>query len=204
MPNVCIFVAAYEMEDSKEINDQETAFSSPIPFFNSLKKLIFGKEDLPVFQQVMLYVNFLIWIIFFVWHILSFYAISFRDIILAEKKVNVEILILNRGADLGYDPTLFLDNLLNFHRLSIVCWILVFVAIVLMWRKRKFFIYILFGALLLYYGCMFSLLGTTYYQEDTTLFDKISIAIFVLNCIFYFILLRNKDVSGEKFFGLEE
>lgn len=191
------------METTEKTYDEETAFSSPKPFFNGLKNLIFGKQELPVFQQVMVYINLFIWLIFLVWHLLSFYAISYRDIILAEKKVNVEILILNRGAELGYDPTLFLDNLLGFHRFGIICWIGIFIAIALMWRKRLFFAWILLGSLAAYYGSMLYLLGTTYYLEDTTFFDKIAIAVLLLNSVFFFLLIKNKDHSGEKFFGLE-
>ena len=192
------------MTSSKLDQNEETAFNSPIPIFHYFKNLIFGDKNPSIFQLIMIYFNLMVWLIFFIWHILSYYAIAYREIILSEKKVNIEIMILNRGSELGYDPALFLDNLLNFHRLSIVCWILVLVSIIFMWRKKLVFVYFLFGSIIFYYISMIYFLGTTYYFEDTTLLDKISIPVMLLNSIFLFMLIKNEDHSGEKFFGIEE
>ncbi|TNE53298.1 MAG: hypothetical protein EP338_12240 [Bacteroidetes bacterium] len=185
--------------NAEQYQEKKTAFSSPIPILQSIKRLIYGVANPSLPMRIMVYLHLLIFVVFFIWHLLSFFAIDMREIILSEKHINVEVMILNRGSALGYDPSQFLNNLLNFNRLSILYWIAVFVSSVFMWRKKKVFFYILLAAILCYYGSMIFFLGSTFYLEDTTAFDKISVIILFVNSCFYLLLLNRQDGSDNFF-----
>ncbi|MCE3294622.1 MAG: hypothetical protein K0R65_336 [Crocinitomicaceae bacterium] len=189
-----------EEEKAPLLKDQETAFSSPLPALNKLRSFIFGDEKPEMMLRIPIYINILIWFIFLMWHILSYYAISYRDVILEEKKVNVEILILNRGNELGFDPSVFLGHLIRFHAISILCWAVVFIGIVLMWRKKKNFLYFLFGPLVIYLGTLLFYMGMDYYLDDTTFFDKLLFFLLVLNSIFYLIIFRRQEENPDSNF----
>lgn len=174
---------------------------SPSFLLMGFKKLIFGKENPEKLNRFVIYVNLIIWFIFLIWHLLSYSAISYRDVILNVKKINVEILILNRGSELAYDPSVFLNRLLNFHKLSILCWTIIFVGIVMMWRKKQSFKYFIGIPLFFYFSLLIFYMGIDYFKNDTTLFDKISVIIFVINSFLYVFLIKSKSVD---FFMEEE
>ncbi len=192
------------MEENNINENFETAFSSPIPLFVKVKNLIFGENNPELIFKITIYINLIIWSIFLLWHTLSYFAISFRDIILEEKKINVEILILNRGSELGYDPSVFMNRLLNFHSFSMFLWLLIFVGIALMWRQKLIFKYFIGIPLILYLIFMFFYLGLPYYKEDTTFFDKLMFIIFLINTVFYYIMLKNKNSGTDSNFFTSE
>ncbi len=150
-----------------------------------------------MFYKIAIYINLIIWFIFLVWHILSYSAISFRDVILDIKKVNVEILILNRGSELGFDPSVFLNRLLMFHKLSIICWSVIFVGITLMWRLKKNYWYFTLFPILFYISLLFFYMGFEYLKKDTTFFDKIIFIVFILNSVLYYLMLKSIDNKRE-------
>ena len=183
---------------------EETAFNSPIPLLIKLKQFIFGDKDPELILKIIIYINLFIWLIFQLWHILSYYAINFRDVILEEKKINVEILILNRGNELGFDPSVFMERLINFHIFAILCWLFIFVGIAFMWRESKRFVYFIFIPLITYLLGMFLFLGIDYYINDTTFFDKIIYVLFVINSIFYLVIFKNQNAEGSSGFFKED
>ncbi|MFN5417644.1 MAG: hypothetical protein ACK5B9_11350 [Flavobacteriia bacterium] len=190
--------------NQNQTDPEETAFNSPIPLLIKFKQLIFGEKDPELIFKIIIFINLFIWLIFEIWHILSYYAINFRDVILEEKKINVEILILNRGTELGFDPSVFMERLMNYHLFSILCWLFIFVGIAFMWRTSKRFIYFIFVPLIAYLLGMFFFLGFDYYVNDTTFFDKIFYALFFINSIFYLIIFKNQNSETSTGFFKEE
>jgi hypothetical protein len=186
------------LEQENTYSEQKnTAFNSPLPVLNGFKKFFFGKENPEMLQKIAIYINLIIWFIFLIWHILSYSAISFREVIYEVKKVNVEILILNRGSELGYDPSVFMNRLLMFHKLSIVCWSIIFVGISLMWRLKKSYLYFILIPILFYISLLFFYMGFDYFKKDTTFFDKIIFAVFIINSLLYFFMLKAiEDKTG--------
>jgi len=192
------------MEENRFNETLESNLSSPIPLLKKLRNLIFGEDSPEVILQVSVYINLIFWFIFQLWHLISYFAISYRDIILSEKKINVEILILNRGAELGFDPAVFLENLLTFHKIAIFFWLVVFVGIVMMWRKHRFYLYFLYIPLILHPLTEWYLLGSKYLMEDSTFFDKLSFFILLVNSIFYSIMVKQQTNQGADFFQTED
>ena len=189
-----------------ETNDVEvkktTKFQSPLPFLIQLRNLIFGKQKPDIFTRVTFYINLWIWLTFTVWSIISYISISARTFILQQKGISVEDIIEKRGIELGFEGKEFLNRLLTFHSISLICWMLVFVGLVLLYRKKVQFIYFVLGATLFYIGMHIFYLSFTYFVEDTTLYDKISLLIIIAGSLIHFYLLKNEKRGGTiNFFG---
>jgi len=182
----------------------ETRFNSPIPMLMKLRDTIFGKLRPDLYTRITAYISLLIWIIFLSWHIISYFAISFRDVIRTEKKVDVEALIYNRAAQLGFNPETFLQQLLNYHLISAICWGVVFIGIVFLWRKMRVFALFLLGGVAVYYGLLLFYMGFRYFNEDTTLFDKILLAVLTGIALLYFLLLKSKKKMPVEDIGSDE
>ena len=82
-------------------NVKHTKFQSPVPLLIRVRNFIFGKKKPDVFTRVTFYINMLIWFMFFLWNIVSYIAISSRNLILDMKGIPVEEIIEVRGVELG-------------------------------------------------------------------------------------------------------
>ncbi len=181
---------------------KSTKFQSPLPFLIQLRNLIFGKQKPDIFTRVTFYINLLIWLTFILWSIMSYVSISARAFILQEKGISVEAIVEKRGAELGFEGGEFLDRLLTFHSISFICWMIVFVGLVLLYRKKIQFIYFVLGATLFYIGMHIFYLSFTYFVEDTTLYDKISLLILITGSLIHLYLMKNEQSGGTiNFFG---
>lgn len=183
----------------------ESLIGNQMPFLLRLRDWVFGNEKPDMYTQASFYMNLFIWFIFFLWSIASYVAITFRQMIFEQKNIPVELIIKARGIKLGFEPTDFLDRLLTFHAISIICWIAVFIGLVLMWRKDIRFIYFHFGGTLFYFGMLLFYLSFSYYKEDTTFFDKVTFLAMNVNAVMYYLLLR-REINGSSlsFFGEED
>lgn len=188
--------------DTIQSEQTKTKFNSPMPMLVQLRDVIFGKGKPDAYTQVTFYLNICLWFILFIWSIISYFVISLRDLIYTEKSIPVETIILERGEQIGFESTDFLDRLLTFHSISIVCWILVFIGLVLMWRKNIRFVYFFFGGTMSYLGMVFFYLNSTYFVEDITLFDKIAFLAMNSSTLLYYFLLKREIQGGTlSFFG---
>jgi len=165
---------------------------------------IFGEEEPDKYTQASFYLGFILWIIFFIWSCASYLAISFRTMILEQKGISVEKIILERGEKLGFKGSEFLDRLLTFHSISIICWIAVLIGLILLWRKDVRFVWFLFGGTVFHFGMMLFYLNFSYFQDDTTLFDKIALLTFLSNAGMYLFMLRKEKSGGSLSFFEEE
>lgn len=179
------------MEEHEEI-EQHTKFNSALPLILKLRDLIFGENKPEVYTRITVYFNALIWLIFLSWHLISYASISLREVIFTEKKIDVEALIFERGKLLGFQPYEFLNLLLKYHLISSICWGTIFIGMILIWRKNKIFNYFIFIPLIVYAGMILFFLRWRYFMEDTTTFDKITLLVFVLNILIYYIIQRVK------------
>jgi hypothetical protein len=183
----------------------DSLIGSQMPFLLRLRDWVFGNEKPDMYTQASFYMNMIIWFIFFFWSIASYAAITFRQLIFEQKNIPVELIIKARGIKLGFEPTDFLDRLLTFHAISIICWLAVFVGLVLMWRKDLRFVYFHFGGTLFYFGMLIFYLSFGYYKEDTTFFDKVTFLAMNVNAVMYYILLKREKSGGSlSFFGEED
>jgi hypothetical protein len=191
--------------NTRQTENSESLYNSPYPMLARLKEKVFGTEKPDNYTQVTFYLNFVFWIIFFIWSFASYFTISYRHLIFEQKKIPVELIIKARGEVLGFDSTDFLHRLLTFHAVSLICWMLVFVGLVLIWRKNEKFVYFFFGGMILYAFMLIFYLNFDYFMEDTTTFDKIILLAMNANALMYFFLLRKEKKGGSlSFFGEDE
>ncbi len=182
-----------------------TKFQSPLPFIIQFRNLIFGKEKPDTFTSVTFVINIIISTTFFLWNIISYFSISMKDFIEAQKGISVEEIITKRGGELGFENGEFLNRLLTFHAISIICWIIVFVGIVLLYRKLIQFVYFIVLPILFYIGMSIFYISYTYFIEDTTTYDKIALLVVVAGSILHYFLMKNESRGGSiNFFGAIE
>lgn len=191
--------------ETQQTEHHESLLDSPIPLLLRARNFLFGEEKPDGYTQVTFYINLVIWAIFFLWSCISYFAISLRSVIEEQKSIPVEGILMNRGIELGFQPSDFLDRLMTFHLISIVCWIAVFIGLVLLWRKDLRFAYFFFGGTVFYIGVLLFYLNLDYYSEDTTFFDKISfIAMNALSILYFFLLKKEENGGSFSFFGEED
>lgn len=195
-----------EGKSTQEIRDQlEAHLNSPLPILIRLRNLIFGTESPDTYTKISFTFAIISWFIFFLWSILGMVVINSRHWIKETKKIDVTQLIENRGKELGFEPYVFAERLSTFHTASIVCWVVVFIGLVLLWRKQVIFIYAYLGGCIVYLLMMWFMLGFGYWAKDTTTFDKILFFVMVDHTSLYYYFLK-MEVSGNKinFFGIRE
>lgn len=189
-------------EKSSEETEKKTKFQSPKPLLVRLRNIVFGKRKPDIFTRVTFYINTVLWLSFMLWNVIGYFAISSREMITEVKGVEVEKIIAERGVELGFEPADFISRLTVVHGIGILCWAAVFFGLILLYRKRKQFIYFIVGGVLFYIGLNIFYLSFQFFREDTTSFDKISMLIIVLSTIIHSFLMNNERRGGSiSFFG---
>lgn len=183
----------------------EAHLESPLPLLLRLKNVVFGKTIPDYYTQFSFFLSLIVWIIFTSWSILGSIAIRSRFWMETEKGIDVSALVSTRGEALGFTPESFIGRLETFYALAIVFWIIVFIGIVLLWRKMTWFPYFIFGGAALYLLAMWFILGFSYWYNDTTFFDKLCYILFVGHTAVYFYFFR-REMNGEvgNFFGVDD
>lgn len=195
------------MERTGELQDEQkqvrkTRFQSPVPILIKIRNLIYGKKRPDVYTQITYYVNLLIWLSFMIWNLISFFAITSRHMIYRQKGISLTAIVERRGKELNFEPGTFLDRLYTFHAISIICWSLVFIGLILLYRKKKQFVYFTLGPVIFYLGMTMFYLSFTYFMEDTTAYDKVALLIFIASISIHAYLMKNEREGGSiSFFG---
>lgn len=194
-----------ETEEKTSIREEfEAHLNSPLPLLMRVRNFIFGKESPDNYTKFSFFLALIIWVIFMIWSVLGSIAIRMREIIVNEKEIDVTLMIERRGRELGFASNEFIGRLEAFHAISIGFWVVVFIGLVLMWRKNIRFMYVFFTGCLLYLIFMWVMLGFDYYIEDTTFFDKIAFAVLVLHTAVYaYYLKREKSGNRINLFGVD-
>ena len=186
------------------MTEKVTKFQSPVPIVLKLRDLIFGKDKPDLFTKINFLLNLVLWAIFMIWSLFSFYTLEARNFIYRQKGIPVETIIKNRGRELGFEGEDFLQRLLTVNGISIICWGVVFLSLVLMYRRSKRFYYLFLVPILFYIGLLFIYVSPSYFFEDTTTFDKLALIIMLTSASIYYYLIKNKEKDEEiNFFGIE-
>ena len=189
-------------ENSSDGTEKKTKFQSPKPILVRLRNIVFGKKKPDIFTRLTFYMNTVLWLTFMLWNVIGYFAISSRDMINEMKGVKVEEIIAERGVELGFEPADFITRLTVVHGVGILCWAAVFFGLILLYRKRKQFIYFILGGVLFYVGLNIFYLSFQFFREDTTSFDKISLLVIALSTIIHSFLMNNERRGGSiSFFG---
>jgi hypothetical protein len=185
-----IHIFATQNKTLQEERIHKTKFNSALPMIIILRNAIFGKRKPDGYARFTLYINLVIWFTFLIWHLLSYFAFSLRDLIFEEKKIDLTTLIYCRGEELGFEATDFLNRILQFHIYSAIVWGVFFLGLVLLWRKSRWAIYTLFVSVATYYYLLIMYISLDFFNQDVTLFDKVLLSFTGINLFIYFIINR--------------
>lgn len=167
-----------------------------LPLVLKLRNLVFGKQKPDGFTRLLFIINISAWFIFTLWNLLSYVSILMTNYIREEKGVSVARLVRKRGEELGFGGNEFLDIVRQFHFLNIFVWLLIFVGIVLLYRKKKVFAFMYFSGFIVHFFLMLFMLGLTYFIEDTSFFDKILYGIMIIPSVVYLVLLKKEKAEA--------
>ena len=138
------------------------------------------------------------------------FVLILRNLIFGKKKPDmytriaffIGTIIENRGLELEFESGDFLNRLQVASAISIILWIVFFAGLVLLYRKKKLFIYFTIVPLALYLGMSIFYLSFNYFAQDTTMFDKIALLVLGLILIMHSYLMGNERKGGSiSFFG---
>jgi energy-converting hydrogenase Eha subunit C len=196
---------AEKEEKEKAKKDKIRKFESPVPFVLILRNVIFGKKKPDIYTRITFLINLIICLAFLVWSGISYFAIISKDWIWNQKGIPVSSIIENRGTELGFETGVFISRLEMMNLISIVCWIVFFFGLVLLYRKKKQFVYFTLIPVGIYLILNTLYLSFTYFINDTTMFDKISLLVVVLSLGIHSYLINNERQGGSiSFFGEAE
>lgn len=191
-------------KEEKELQKREKIrkFESPIPFVIILRNLIFGKKKPDIYTRITFVINTIICATFLVWSGITYFAITSRDWIWNNKGIPVKAIIERRGSELNFDSGDFLNRLQVANGIAIICWIVFFVGLVLLYRKKKQFLYLTLVPLAVYLAVNVFYLSFSYFMQDTTIFDKVALLVVALSLILHSYLMGNERKGGSiSFFG---
>lgn len=190
-----------ERERSKR--EKMRKLESPIPFVIILRNWIFGKRRPDVYTSLTFITNLIIWLLFLIWSGFSYFAVNSREWIWEQKNIGVTWIINKRGKELGFDEGIFLERMEMASIIAILCWVVFFVGLILLYRKKRLFVYFTIVPLLAYVGLNSLYLGFTYFIEDITLFDKVLLLISLVSLSISAVMMRSGgENTGSNFFGI--
>ena len=172
---------------------------------NSLTRFLLGTKDPDSYTKVTFYTLLFITGLFLVWNIVGYAALSYQHLIHIHRHVSIDSIFSERAATLGYSAEEFTHRLGVLFTMSIVCWLIILVALVLLWRKNTLYFPIIMSGTLLYLSMLFFYIGYDYFHTDTSLFDKIALLVLCVMSVLHFFMLK-KEQSGESlsFFGEDD
>ena len=199
-------MAVSEQEEKTGFRQEfEAHLNSPLTILMRLRNFIFGTKIPDTYTKFSFFLALAGWAIFMLWSVIGTVVIRMRDLIVDNKEIDVTALIEARGIALGFEPGIFIGRLEAFYALSIVCWTVVFIGLVLLWRKNELFFFVYFTGCGCYLLLMWTILGFGYYSRDTTFFDKIAFAAVAGHTAVYaYFLKREKNGNKVRLFGIED
>lgn len=182
----------------------EAQLNSPITLLTRLRNLIFGEGSPDNYTKISFFTGLAGWMIFFTWSVLGTAAIRMRYVIMDKKEIDVVALLEKRGTELHFEPGTFISRIESFYSISIFLWALVFIGLVLLWRKNTKFMWFFFSGTIGYILLMWMMLGFSYFRHDTTFFDKVSLFVLIAHTAIYAYIL-SQEVKGIpiRLFGID-
>lgn len=186
------------MSDQEVTNIEKNDEQLFRPHLKRARNFVLGDENPGLYTQIVFFTGLLITSIFGIWNTISYLILKQPLFLKRHKQVDVEAIISLRGRELGFDGTDFYNYLELFYMIGIILWFCVLIGFIFLWRRQKWSAYIIIGSIILYSSLMTFLLGATYFVDDTTLFDKLSLLIlFLLVLIHHFVIGNKKPIMEE-------
>ncbi|RYM32083.1 hypothetical protein ERX46_15485 [Brumimicrobium glaciale] len=168
-----------------------------VPLLIKIKKLILGKQKPDGFTRLMFSFSLFSWFLLTIWNAVSYFVLLTSDIIKENKGFSVADVIIKNGQNLGFNGEEFLVSITTFYFNSLFVWLFILVGLVLMYRKKTIYTFIVLGGLAFHFIYMFIVLGFQYFIEDVSFFDKILYAVLtVVTLIHSFLMKKEKIITN--------
>ncbi|MEX2484677.1 MAG: hypothetical protein WED10_08960 [Brumimicrobium sp.] len=178
--------------DKEKINNLSP--EDAIPLVVRMSQFIFGKRKPDGFTKIVFSINLFSWFLLTIWNMISYFVILSSDIIKANKGFSVNAIIRRNGRELGFNEQSFLDTITQYYFLNNFIWGIIFIGLVLMYRKSSYYTIFLLGGLIVHFSMMIFMLGLQYFIEDVSLFDKILYGVLIsLTIIHSFLMKKEKN-----------
>lgn len=165
-----------------------------IPLFVKISRVIFGKKKPDGFTRIVFSINLFAWFLLFMWNMISYFVLLSSNIIKENKGFSINAIIRRNGQKLGFNGQDFLDAITQFYFVNNFIWVFIFMGLILMYRKKAFYPFLLLGGLGIHFSLMFYTLGLQYFIEDVSLFDKVLYAVIIgLTIIHSFLMKKEID-----------
>lgn len=183
-------------EETNIANNQPQMFR---PYLRRAKNTVLGTENPKVFSQIVFYIGIVVTFIFGIWSSVSYFILKTPKYLKQHKQVDVKAIVELRGRELGFEGETFYRYLELFHFSSVCLWICILAGLIFFWRKKKWSVYVIITGLIVYNALMVFMLGPTYFIEDTTLFDKLTLLVFFLLVLIHHFVMgtTTTEVSEE-------
>ncbi|WP_107037826.1 hypothetical protein [Brumimicrobium mesophilum] len=169
-----------------------------IPLLVRIRLFILGKRKPDGFTRLVFTISLFSWLILSIWNAVSYFVLLTSDVIKQNKGFSVEDVIIKNGQNLGFNGEEFLESISAFYFNSFFVWLIILFGLVLMYRKKTIYTFIVLGGLAFHFIYMFIVLGFQYFIEDVSLFDKILYAILVVITLIHSLLMKNEELITEK------
>ncbi|PKR80829.1 hypothetical protein CW751_08665 [Brumimicrobium salinarum] len=167
-----------------------------IPLFVKIKKLILGNKKPDGFTRLIFSFSLFAWFMLMSWNSISYFVLLTSDIIEKNKGFSVQEVIIKNGQKLGFNGEEFLASLHGFLFHNLFIWLLIFIGLALMYRKKRIYTLFVFGGLMIHFVYMFFTLGFQYFIEDISFFDKILYFILILGTLIHsFLISKEKETA---------
>jgi hypothetical protein len=173
----------------------ENNLNGPLPLLRRLRNFVFGKQQPDGVTKIIFYFHLILWVIFFFWSMLQLIVLKNRDWIAEIKRIPVTELLNQRAQTLGFESIIFIDRLQTNYSIALFLWSSYFVGLVLLWRKKMYYTYVIFTVLIAYLFTPLLLLGWTYWTEDISTFDKIILLSTILITVTYTYFIKQSLLS---------
>ena len=146
-----------------------------VGLITKIRRAIYGIQRPHWFVQINYHLCSLLAGIALIWHLVTWFILENPTFLKQHKSVDVVAIVERRGSDLGFSKGVFYATLSQFSLISTGLWALLIASLIFLWRGKNIYVYFVIGIIVIYMGILFGLLGGTYFIEDTTVFDKISL-----------------------------
>ena len=169
-----------------------------IPLLLRIRRLILGKTKPDGFTRFIYTVNFICWFLLMAWNFISYIMVQMSQLIYNHKGLSVKAILRRKGRELGFDGEVFLEAITDYYFLTIFVWVIIFIGLVLMYRKSRFYASFYFGGFIVHFTSMLLMIGFQYFLEDISFFDKILYGIMLVTGLIHYILtMKEKTQSFE-------
>jgi hypothetical protein len=190
---------------SKEKSNINSYFENPLPIIGQIRIWILGNKSTDFFTKLTFNLNLIIILLFLLWNILGAMVFNLKSMVLTHKTIDLDILLKDHATRLSLNTNQFHTDLETYFKISLMLWVIILIGNIVLYRKQKWFVYLLQLPMLLYILFTLFYFNSQFLREEISGIDKLLfLTLFLLSTFYYFKLKKEEVGNSENFFGIEE